>query len=334
MEAVDRLSCSLQYFLVTYHAWVHAVCMSVHRHIPHLAKFYFVPILVRRKFRRFREALHRMGEMSHLLAVRKRWIEDQSYLMHNWLLSGGSRVTRAVEAAHAFTEASGVRKVGVQGVPVPSIAHTMELDDSDDAASTTIAELSTLSRSEDMEPLLGEPTASLTNFSSLQQGSSLADMSSMQSLGLRRAMALKGTAFENVDTGSVNVSSMGGPHTVWCRQDMERYRWRQQSEGGALSRAGNVTIAPETFLPEAYKPLRFRTRTLVKAAVERVSLAVKSATTFKIANWLQKREDSRRMEKFAPPQISALAAKIGGDDWLRTDLDRVSYLWVRTLSVA
>jgi hypothetical protein len=73
------------------------------------------------------------------------------------------------------------------------------------------------------------------------------------------------------------------------RQDMERYRWRQVSDGGAWPRVGLIVPDPETFQPEAYKPVRFRMRTKFNVAKSLVVSALKAATTSKLAGVIQVR---------------------------------------------
>ena len=73
------------------------------------------------------EELHRRFEMSDLITKRAKWVDEQLFQMSRWQVSGGSKVQRAIAAGEAFDIASGIRQLGVQKVPVASVAPTKAL---------------------------------------------------------------------------------------------------------------------------------------------------------------------------------------------------------------
>jgi hypothetical protein len=99
----------------------------LHSHLPHLDQYYFIPVPLRRRFRRLMEEFHRKLEMSDLITRRRLWAREQVHHTTVWQVSGGSLVQRAVQGGEAFNMASGIRQLGVQKVPVASIAPTVGL---------------------------------------------------------------------------------------------------------------------------------------------------------------------------------------------------------------
>jgi hypothetical protein len=263
------------------------------------------------------EELHRRLEMSGLISARRLWVVEQTYQLAKWQVSGGSKVERAVLAGEAFDIASGIRQLGVQRVPVASVAPTLALstltvdDDflnsfadresrSEQRKLEKVPLLSTMNREANVrdKPLLlgdGSPRV-IGSLLDEKPPSSLQfvpvdseDVIVQMDLGgnTTAELAIKGTALENMLSSSVAASEIGDNISIEWRQDMERYRWRQMSDGGKVPPAGIVVPTPESFQPESYKPTRFRLRSKLRAMAWITVSSIKAATTSKLASYIQ-----------------------------------------------
>jgi hypothetical protein len=102
-------------------------------------------------------------------------------------------------------------------------------------------------------------------------------------------IAVKGTPLDVLRESSVAVSAASGMDPLQWRKDVGRYRWRAKSDGGQLPLAGVHVPTPESFSPEAFKPMRFRKRNLGSAVLWKVGSALRALTTSKIASAIQVR---------------------------------------------
>ena len=269
------------------------------------------------------EELHRRFEMSDLITKRAKWVDEQLFQMSRWQVSGGSKVQRAIAAGEAFDIASGIRQLGVQKVPVASVAPTKALstltEDIDFLETFPYTERESRSQQRKLEkvPLLAMSkrveqadqlllqdigTPRVIAFP-LDDGAGTAnnlaidgnivdseDVAIKMDLGTTTTfeLAIKGTPMEKGPIeSSVVASEMGDNISIEWRQDMERYRWRQVSDGGKLPPAGRLVPTPESFQPEAYKPIRFRKRSTLRAMAWLTVSAMKSVTTSKLASYIQ-----------------------------------------------
>jgi hypothetical protein len=194
------------------------------------------------------EELHRQQDMRNLVQRRKEWVGEQTHHTRVWQVSGGSLVTRAIQGGEAFNLASGIRQLGVQKVPVASVAPTQalsaltaqpeELDASfapresrahirkvervsllaavrqeEEEAAASRAAGPVFLLDDDAPP--GAPGKAIVDDSDVLLNMDLGGSTSME-------LALQGTSLEHGAPESVKVSNAGDDLSLVWRADMER----------------------------------------------------------------------------------------------------------------